>query len=97
MSAMRRLLALLVLCLFVSMLLFYGLFLAKESAHECSGEDCVICALIGVCEQILRNPMLAALLCCALAAAGLGISLFLQRTASCDPRTPVILKVKLLN
>ena len=97
MSAMRRLLAVLVLCLFVSMLLFFGLFMAKESAHECSGEDCVICALIGVCEQILKNPMLTALLFCALAAAELWIGLFSQGSASSDPRTPVILKVKLLN
>ena len=45
-----------------------AVFFVAVSAHQCLHENCRICAMLGVCEQVLRRlPVLAAvLILCAL-------------------------------
>lgn len=35
--------------------LFSAFFIAAEADHDCTGEDCPICACIGQCENMLRG------------------------------------------
>ncbi len=35
--------------------LFSAFFIAAEAYHDCTGEDCPICACIGQCENMLRG------------------------------------------
>ena len=36
-----------------------AIYLAVEADHDCSGDDCVICHQIGVCENLLKSLGLA--------------------------------------
>ncbi len=77
--------------------LFCAFFIASEADHHCSGEDCLICALIHQCENTLRGaggaavkpafilPVIIVLLAAAI----------LTAAASLD--TPVLRKVRLNN
>ena len=42
-----------ILMLFI--MLFSAFFIAAEADHDCTGEDCPICACIGQCENILHQ------------------------------------------
>ena len=83
------------LMLFVVML-FSALFIAHETHHCCTGENCSVCAILAVCENMLKNISAAAAAAAVLTAAVFVIIKTLE-TASvfCPAATPVSLKVKL--
>ena len=83
------------LMLFVVML-FSALFIAHETQHECTGDGCSVCAILAVCENMLKNISSAAAAAAVLTAAVFVIIKTLE-TASvfCPAATPVSLKVKL--
>ena len=83
------------LMLFVVML-FSALFIAHEIHHDCTGEGCSVCAMLAVCENMLKNISAAAAAAAVLTAAVFVIIKTLE-TASvfCPAATPVSLKVKL--
>lgn len=91
-----RLFAVLVAAVLVCALLFSVLFLVVEAHHDCDGDDCAICALITVCEDLLQKLSLAAL---ALITAVLvsRVIAVLIRSAVClsQQATLITLKVKL--
>ena len=77
-------------------LLFSALFIALEAHHDCQGDDCAICACISICQDLLRQLSVAALV--------LGLALLLNCTVralaftvrtAITFSTPITLKVKL--
>ena len=88
------------LCLFLILtLLLSGLYVAAEAGHECTGEECAVCAVIHWCGAILRNSGMVAvptLTACAgsIAAAAAIAALFFR---NCTQDTPVEDKVRLNN
>ncbi len=47
-----------ILCgLVVFAVLFSAVFIAKEADHDCSGEDCPVCACLQMCEQFLQRTL----------------------------------------
>ena len=53
----KRVSAMLLACVLTAVMLFSVFFIALEADHDCSGEDCVICAVLSVCEQALHRLM----------------------------------------
>ena len=51
----RRALEAILACALAAILLFSVFYIALEAGHDCSGEDCVICAVLRVCENLLRQ------------------------------------------
>ena len=96
MNGHNRVSAALLACALVCVLLFSVFFIALEAEHDCAGEDCAVCAVLTLCENLLRQ-----LPCFTAAAAGFllchaGVYAVFTRRAS--PRafsTPVTLRVKL--
>ena len=79
-------------------LLFSAAFIAAEADHDCAGENCLICAQIAVCQNILKTFSLA--VCIAAFPAVFSYTLCRGSFACADaiPRnTLVSLKVKLTN
>ena len=75
-----------------------AIYLAVEADHDCSGDDCVICHQIGVCENLLKSLGLAG------AAAAISAAFTYTVCRAILPRaemngtlTLVALKVKLSN
>ena len=96
MSDHNRVSAALLACALVCIVLFSVFFIALEAEHDCAGEDCAICVVLTVCENLLRQPPYSAaasagvLLCCA------GFyAVFTRRAATNVFSTPVTLRVKL--
>ena len=87
-------------CLFLILtLLLSGLYVAVEAGHECTGEECTVCAVIHWCGTILRNSGLTAvptLSACAgsIAVAAVTSVIFFR---ICTQVTPVEDKVRLNN
>lgn len=83
------------LMLFVVML-FSALFIAHETHHDCTGEGCSVCAMLAVCENMLKNISVAAAAAAVLTAAVFVFVKSLEAAAVfCPAATPVSLKVKL--
>ncbi len=86
-----------VLALLVALvMLFSVLYIALEADHDCCGEGCSVCALIRVCEDLLRDLLPAA----AFAAAARCFFTLAGTFADTDcrsahPHTLITLKVKL--
>lgn len=98
MKKASRVLAILFAVLFVCTMLTSVLFLAFEADHDCSGEDCPVCAQIAACQNLLKTLFGAA---CGLLAVAVTRRLCtrfwsLQKNRS-RFATPIHLKVKLLN
>ena len=63
----RKRFAALLLCIgLVFALAVSSAFIAHEAGHSCTGEDCLICQMIAVNVNLLRNIVLAVLLLLAL-------------------------------
>lgn len=84
--------------LLAAVLLFALLFLVAEAGHDCLSDDCAICRIVAVAEDVLKK---AALILCAFAnlalvrlAAGKPLRVF---TAAVLSFNPVFQKVKLSN
>lgn len=87
------------LALAVIMLLFAFaavLLLFHEHSHNCTGEDCPVCAVISVCRDILKTILLGASVFSVLSS----FSVFLRAIGRINRAifiTPVSLKVKMTN
>ncbi len=98
MSRMKRIAGGILAFVFLAVLLFSAFFLAHEADHDCSGEDCPVCACIRQCENVLRRigSGAAALHAAILPALLLTLTVFLRRPALCG-ETPVSRAVRLNN
>ena len=90
-----RLVAALFAALFVLSFLLCAAFMAVHTEHSCCGEGCAVCALLGLCERVLRGlfPLLAAAM--TLAALRNGSAAAVGAFCARDRMTPVLLRVKL--
>ncbi len=98
MKKARRWLAVLFAVLFVFTMLSSELYIALEADHDCAGENCSVCAQIGVCHFVLKLLAGAAVAFLVVTIRlrlimqdGLPIALNVKNT------TPIKLRVKLLN
>lgn len=96
MSKKSRAAAMLLAIAVLFVMLFSACYIAAESDHDCTGEDCPICWQISLCESTLKSFGLALLL--VIFAAFIGfftLSLPSLRDRSAVQPTLVSLKVKL--
>lgn len=92
----KKLFAALTAAALALVMLFSLVFLAREADHDCRGEDCAICAQIALCEQLLKNLILAAAILAALRIlAAFRAESGEHAPVRFGPVTPVSLKVKL--
>ncbi len=93
----RRITAGIIGLLMLVTMLFSAFYIAAEINHDCSGEDCPVCACIQQCENTLRGVGNGT----PLPVSVIGISLILLITACCpaviSQDTPVSRKVRLNN
>ena len=69
-----------------------------EAHHDCTGENCRICAMIAVCRGTLRSIADALVAsACVFACLCFALSVIYFSRAAADNKTPISLKVKLLN
>lgn len=54
-SSNKRFVVGIIAAMMLFVVLFSSFFIAVESAHDCTGEDCPICSCIQQCENTLRN------------------------------------------
>ena len=98
MNKADRILAAALACLLAVVMLFSAFYLAVESNHECSGEDCAICAVLNACENLLHQLFDIRLVIAAIALIGsVGILAPYQRIDHGCSFTLITLKVKLSN
>ncbi|MBQ6431170.1 MAG: hypothetical protein IJJ99_04775 [Oscillospiraceae bacterium] len=84
-----------VLVLFAVATLFV---LALEADHDCIGEDCPVCAVISSCQKALKTLCGVMIAVASLFACRCFVAAFFSRLrAVCCDKTPIVLKVKLLN
>lgn len=98
MAKRKRIAALVLAVLVLCALLVSECFLAAESDHDCTGDNCAVCCVLNACQSVLRTLgaalMLAAV--CALAVRLCARAAYCAE-AACAAVTPVSLKVKLSN
>lgn len=94
----RKYFACLICVLYVSVILFSGLFILRAYGHDCTGESCPVCACVEQAEQAL-NQLGGGAICAA--AAVLIVVAALQITVPVCPfiscTSPVNSKVRLNN
>lgn len=98
MKSRRRLSALILAALFLGAMITSFFVIAHEADHDCIGENCVVCALVAVCQNTVKvlGSALAAAVCIAM----FGCFMLFFGSLSLKARenkTPVSLKVKLSN
>ena len=98
MNLKRRVFSALLILLIVFVLFASFYFILHESNHDCSGEECPVCALVAVCRNTLKNFSAALVLYALLRSLAPGIiaSVSCRDDHSCFA-SPVSLKVRLLN
>ena len=97
MRVTKRALMLVLAAVLIGCLVCVPCAIALEGDHDCSGEDCPVCAFISICENVIKalGVVLAVVL---LAGATLFVVPFLRnRIGFCHTFSPVYLKVKLSN
>jgi hypothetical protein len=72
-------------------------FLSVEADHDCTGEDCPICAVIALCKNIIRNVVTAVAAVTVAVAVGAVSSYAISAVSRDVTETPFTLKVRLLN
>lgn len=55
MTRQKRFLAALLACGLAFVMLFSLFFIALETDHDCHEDDCAICAVLSICENLLRD------------------------------------------
>lgn len=60
MTKKTRVLTMLLAAVMALVMLFSAAYIAAESHHDCTGEDCAICHQIKACEELLKGIGLAA-------------------------------------
>ena len=84
--------------LMLVIMLFSVLYIAHEADHNCSGEDCAICACIQQCENLLRHSRSAVSFSAAVSLSFSCLIPFLCLSASVlAAETPVSAKIRLNN
>lgn len=86
-------LALSVLCAF----LFSVIFIIEESDHDCEGETCRICATLAVCRAVIRAFSVISVIYAVTALSRILCRVISTRRKYENKRTPVTLRVRLLN
>ena len=76
------------------LILFAPFFIALHADHECTGEDCAVCAVMAGFEHIMGGSQPVKTAAAAVSAAAVCALLYASVTGAV---TPVILKVRLLN
>lgn len=51
----KRLIAWAIACLIFAVISLSGLFIATHAEHDCTGEDCAVCAELEACETVIRG------------------------------------------
>ncbi len=98
MKTKRRIISALLILLIFFVLFASYYFILHETRHDCSGEDCPVCALVAICRNTLRSFSIGLILfALLLASVARSFSLFDTRVDSARAITPVSLKDKLLN
>ena len=98
MKTKRRLFSALLVLLIVFVLVASYYFILHETRHDCSGEDCPVCALVAICRNTLRSFSIGLILFALLfTSVARSFSLDDTRVDSARAITPVSLKDKLLN
>jgi hypothetical protein len=98
MTNRNRILAILLAVAITFVMLFSVLFIAIESGHDCTGEECKICEQLSICVNTLKKISVTVI-----TAAFIAVLLYSQRVCSVYslavnvPCTLVALKVKLSN
>ena len=77
-------------------LLLSAFYVAAEADHDCTGEDCPVCALIHLCENLLRS-FAAVILMAAVFAAALQLSSAARFACGFRRMTPVSGRVRMNN
>ena len=98
MKTKRRFISVLLILLIFFVLFASYYFILHETRHDCSGEDCPVCALVAICRNTLRSFSIGLILfALLLASVARSFSLDDTRVDSARAITPVSLKDKLLN
>ena len=98
MKTKRRIISALLILLIFFVLFASYYFILHETRHDCSGEDCPVCALVAICRNTLRSFSIGLILfALLLASVARSFSLVDTRVDSARAITPVSLKDKLLN
>ncbi len=98
MAKVRRLSAVLLVAFVLVAMMFSLFMIIHEAGHDCIGDNCPVCAVITLCQNTLKalgDALLAAALVFACFCSAASV-LSLSRIATYN-RTPISLKVKLLN
>lgn len=94
----KRRFAAAILAALVLVALTASLFIVVHAAHhDCSGDDCPVCAAAAVCRDTLKTLSGALAVFAAVASVCFAVILITSYIASLRIETPVSLKVKLLN
>ena len=98
MKTKRRIISALLILLIFFVLFASYYFILHETRHDCSGEDCPVCALVAICRNTLRSFSIGLILfALLLASVARSFSLVDTRVDSARAITPVSLNDKLLN
>ena len=98
MTNKRRIISILMILLIVFVLVSSFWFILHETHHDCTGEDCPVCAMIAVCRNTLKTVFIALLLILSsLSSHSAGRNAGSSSVLYIREVTPVSLKVKLLN
>lgn len=94
----RRLFSALLILLIIFVLVASYFFILHETRHDCTGDDCPVCALVAICRNTLKVFSVALILfALILALTGGTGAVALERAARLRIGTPVSLKDRLLN
>jgi len=92
----KRLPAILLAVLLCAVLLSSLFFIILEADHDCSGEDCAVCAVLSLCQQLIHTLHQAAVIAALLAVLRTGAGRKRSAPAAAAARiTPITLRVKL--
>ena len=92
----KKVLKIAAIAMFIFALLFSVVFEATEEVHDCTGENCEICACLSVCREVL-SKCLAVTAAIAVFHIFRLVSVHLLRTVTVSVPTQVELKIRLNN
>ncbi|MBR1730824.1 MAG: hypothetical protein IJ725_00095 [Ruminococcus sp.] len=98
MTKRTRIIALLLAAAVLFVMLFSLFVIAAEAQHNCHGDDCPICELVALCENLVKGLSLTLVIITLIVALAL-MRRFCKEDRECGEirNTPVLLKVKLTN
>lgn len=94
----KRILTAVTMFMIVFVVIYASFYIAYETEHECTGDDCPICCQIEIYESALKNIASAVVAAAAAVVFGYGSCVQVVRSAEIiSARTLVSLRVKLSN